>query len=388
MSKHLFALVHTPYGTAANNRGETDGNITTLQKLLWKNEVHTTVSAEAIRWAFRYYWQQLDQTSVNRVWDNEKNDHKWTDPKWLGWNPDVRNGVIYDDDDVLGFMEALAASKENDIAYAIPQRQRDLREDVSAAEEEGDAKTVEKTIKKFDEFQKSLTALEAKWKALSEIQPSDDDAVKQKIASLENDVKKLRKSMGLKGVTLNRRGALEVTRAISLSPFEGDITFNAKSGEKTTTSLYGTEVHATRYQYGIALTPDSLRDKSRTLKVVDAVIRLGEVGGNHSRYLFDFSPDSVVFRWTDDFAPRMLYGFDMNPKGDVSFGALVQKVKDGDIDAKELFIGGAIVHSLDEETKKTLAGATISTGGAVGVKAAAEAVKKEIREDLDLTEGK
>src|SRR2546422_838079 len=137
MSRHLFGLIVTPYGTAANNRGENDGNITTLQKLLWKNEVHTTVSAEAIRWAFRYYWQQLDHTSVNRVWDNDKSDHMWTDPKWLGWNPDVQNGVIYDDDDVLGFMEALAASKENDIAYAIPQRQRDLKEDISTAEEEG-----------------------------------------------------------------------------------------------------------------------------------------------------------------------------------------------------------------------------------------------------------
>ena len=51
MSKHLFGIVVTPYGAAANNRGENEGNITTLQKLLWKGEVHTTVSAEAIRWA-------------------------------------------------------------------------------------------------------------------------------------------------------------------------------------------------------------------------------------------------------------------------------------------------------------------------------------------------
>lgn len=388
MSKHLFAIMTTPYGTAANNRGENDGNITTLQKLLWKNEVHTTVSAEAIRWALRYYWQQLDEASVNRFWDNDKTDHRWQDPKWLGWNPDATNGVVYDDDDVLGFMEALAASKENDIAYAIPQRQRDLGEDVTAAEEEGDPKKVEKAQKKLEDFGKNLAKLEEKWKSLSEIPPSDDEKIKATISSLEREIKKLRKNMGLKGVTLNRRGALEVTRAISLSPFEGDITFNAKSGEKTTTSLYGTEVHATRYQYGIALTPDFLRDKSRVLKVVNALISLREVGGNHSRYLFDFSPDSVVFRWTDDFAPRMLYGFEMSPNGDVSFPALVQKVKDGDIDPKELFIGGSIVHSLDEETKKALAGAAISNGSSGGVKAAAEGVKKEIRKDLGLTEGK
>src|SRR5207248_8954478 len=137
---------------------------------------------------------------------------------------------------------------------------------------------------------------------------------------------------------------------------------NAKSGEKTSTSLYGTEVHATRYQYGFALSPEWLREKPRALDVVDAVVSLAEVAGNQSRFLYDFSPDSVVFRWTDDFAPRLLYGFEMDAKGNVSFPALIQKIRDGDIDAKELFIGGAIVHLLDEETRNQLKGATISNG--------------------------
>ena len=35
MSKHLFGLIVTPYGAAANNRGDNEGsNITTLQKIL------------------------------------------------------------------------------------------------------------------------------------------------------------------------------------------------------------------------------------------------------------------------------------------------------------------------------------------------------------------
>lgn len=34
MSLHVFANFATPFGTAANNRAETEGNITTLQKLL------------------------------------------------------------------------------------------------------------------------------------------------------------------------------------------------------------------------------------------------------------------------------------------------------------------------------------------------------------------
>ena len=94
----------------------------------------------------------------------------------------------------------------------------------------------------------------------------------------------------VKGTAIKRRGALEVTRAISLAPFAGDITFNAKSGEKSSTSLYGTEVHATRYQYGFALTPQWLREQSRTLPVVDAIVGLSEVAGNQRRFLYDFSP--------------------------------------------------------------------------------------------------
>ncbi len=248
MSKHLFGLIVTPYGAAANNRGENEGNITTLQKILWKGEVHTTVSAEAIRWALRYFWQRTGNL-VNRQWNDETSDHEWRDSKWLGWNPDVAGGKIYVDDDVLGFMEALAASRETDIAYAIPQGLKDLKGDVLNAEEEGEPNAIKKASKKLEEFEKNLVQLQGKWEELRTVKLDD----KEKIASLEKDIKRLRKNMGLKGVTLNRRGALEVTRAISLSPFAGDITFNAKSGTKTNTSLYGTELHATRYQYGIAL---------------------------------------------------------------------------------------------------------------------------------------
>ena len=65
------------------------------------------------------------------------------------------------------------------------------------------------------------------------------------------------------------------------------------SGEKNRTSLYVTEVHATRYQYGFAMTPDRLKDKSRIHAVLDGLISLSEVAGNHARFLYDFAPKSV-----------------------------------------------------------------------------------------------
>ena len=78
MSTHVFGAVVTAQGIAANNRGENEGNITTLQKLLWGDQVHTTVSSEAIRWAVRYFWQTKG-LEVNRVWNEEKQDHEWRD---------------------------------------------------------------------------------------------------------------------------------------------------------------------------------------------------------------------------------------------------------------------------------------------------------------------
>ena len=86
MTFHLYGNILTFYGAAANNRGENQGNITTLQKLIWKGETHTVVSSEAIRWAIRYYWQKAKiYGEVNRQWnDNPAPDE--VNPQWQ--NPD------------------------------------------------------------------------------------------------------------------------------------------------------------------------------------------------------------------------------------------------------------------------------------------------------------
>jgi len=261
MSIHVFGAVLTANGIAANNRGESEGNISTLQKLLWNGQVHTTVSAEAIRWAVRYYWQ-MKGIKVNRLWNEDDQDHEWQDEKWDGWKSE--DGETFIDDDLLGFMRAEAGKTE-----------------------------------------------------------------------------------GAKGTADKRRGCLEIARAISTTPFSGDLTFNAKSGEKGRTSLYGTEVHSTRYQYGFALTPERLRVKDRALQAIDALAHLGEVAGNHSRFLFDFSPESIVLRLTDDPAPRILYCFEEADRGEINVSELVRKVQVGDIDPSEIFIGGKMAEEAE-----------------------------------------
>ncbi len=145
MSLHVFANFVTPFGTAANNRAETEGNITTLQKLLRQGETHSTASAEAIRFALRRILGGAEKT--NRSWDESLSANVWKEPQFKGW-ADAK-GVTFTDDDLLGYMIA------------------------EAAKEDG----------------------------------SDDG----------------------KGSASVRRAVLEVTRAVSLTPWAGDVTFNAAS---------------------------------------------------------------------------------------------------------------------------------------------------------------
>lgn len=288
MSTHLFANIVTPYGTAANNRGETDGNITTLQKLVWQGATHTTVSAEAIRFALRQLFHD-----TNRNWDEDRRTNTWEDPDFKGW----ANGKdrIFIDDDLLGFMTASAAKEEN-----------------------------------------------------------------------------------TKGSAKVRRSPLEITRAVSLTPWSGEVTFNAASPGATPSAAkkgtdnpvpYGAEIHGTRYQFGLALTPERLRDASGAAIALRALVSLRKVAGNHGRFLFDFAPDSIVLRITDDPAPRLLYCFETHDGGKtVSAADLIRKVKAGDILPGELILGGPITE--DPEVMKL----GIPAGQLLpGVRAAAEA---------------
>lgn len=298
MAIHVFAALVTPLGTASNNRGLTEGNVTTLQKLVWDGSVHTTVSAESIRFALRRRLGEGEE--CNRRYDETQRTNEWRDAKFDRWSEKSKE-TPFIDDDLLGYMSAEGAKQEG---------------------EKGGAKV--------------------------------------------------------------RRAVLEVTRAVSLTPWPGDVTFNAASpgatpsaqkGKGSNPVPYGTEMHATRYQYGIALTPARLRVSSRAVTALRALCALGEVAGNHGRFLFDFSPESVVFRVSHDPAPRILYGFRM-VDGRVEMPDLLRKVRGGDVTPKELVIGGAVVTALAAADRKLLEGATLKEG----VRAACEAACERLSE--------
>ncbi|QUS60090.1 type I-B CRISPR-associated protein Cas7/Cst2/DevR [Synechocystis sp. PCC 7339] len=280
MTQHLFANIVTPTAVAANNRGEGDGStLSTLQKITRGIDQYTTVSAEAIRWAYREYFQQHHGDTTNRSFDPDADRYEF--------KTEVFNAEQYIDDDLFGYMDAKKGSDNKD-------------------------------------------------------------------------------------ATTKRRGALEISRAISLDPYWGDIAFGSKGGEKNKTSIHQTEVHCTAYQYTLAVTPSHLKKIERAEYLLEAIAAIRHVGGNHSRFLYEFRPESIVLRVTEDPSPWIMGCFER--VGDsIGCAKLVRLVEVGDIPASELIVGGEIVQTPYSDQLKKL-GVTVQGG----VKSAIAEAKKHL----------
>ncbi len=256
MSTHLFATIVTPTAVAANNRGEGDGStLSTLQTITRGNDQYTTVSADAIRWALREYFQHHYPDQVNRTFDPDEEKYEFKDEKY--------SAEKFIDDDLFGYMNAKKSS------------------------------------------------------------------------------------------TIKRRGALEVCRAVSLDPYWGDVAFGSKGGEKGNTSIHSIQMHLTAYQYTIALTPDHLKQPDRASLLLDALVGVRHVGGNHSRFLFEFRPESIILRVTSDPSPWIMGSFKRVGEA-VGCPELEWLIRAGDIAADELIVGGKITATPYGETLREL----------------------------------
>lgn len=289
MTIHIFGTVLTSQGIAANNRGENEGNATTLQKVVRDGDLYTTVSSESIRYAIREAWAGTDGLELNRRVGHNVNE--WSDKEFKkGWQK-------YIDNDVLGFMHA-------------------------------------------------------------------------------------------KKETNSRRGILEIGRAVSLRPWPGTVSSNFSSpgsnpGVKHSNPIpYAAEMHDTRYQFTFAMTPEALEGKDqseRTAATLHAIQNLRRVGGNHSRYLYDFAPEAVILRVTHDPAPRIMFCFEENEHGQISLQKLVRRMQGEEPDVEpDSVIVGTSIDGIDGEKGLNEIGATVVPG----VKAAFSAALKRVEEQL------
>jgi len=99
MTMHLFGTVLTPQSVASNNRGESEGTVATLQKVIRNGDLFSTVSSEAVRYALRECWQSDDKVKLAR-----KVYH--TGSEWADGAKEFDKPEQYLDNDVLGYMHA------------------------------------------------------------------------------------------------------------------------------------------------------------------------------------------------------------------------------------------------------------------------------------------
>lgn len=287
---YLYGTILTGEGVAANNRGDNIGNITTLQKVFVKDELHTSVSGEAIRFALRYRFQLEDPDSVNRTFEDGKLNFKDSGRSY--WAP---GNEIYIDDALMGFMDVKAAQQENEAAW----------EDLDEAEEKPKSKSKSKS----------------------------------------------------KGKVTKHQSPLVVSRAVSLRPYRGEISFNAVSGEKQKgkLSLYSTEMHTSEYQYSFGLNLSDVARKKYIAQFLAAVIDPPTVAGNHARFAYDFSPASIVLRITSAHSPKIHYIFEHDKANRAyTIQRLIQRVEAEDIPAQELIVGGEVAMTVEGQNLKEL----------------------------------
>ena len=80
-------------------------------------------------------------------------------------------------------------------------------------------------------------------------------------------------------------------------------------------------------------------------------MNLPKVGGNSNVFNYPFFPDSLVFQWTNHFASYVSYCFEYcDPKNkEVKLTKeFIDEVECGQIDPKQLWIGGTIVKDLQQ----------------------------------------
>jgi CRISPR-associated protein Cst2 len=342
---HLHGNILTEYGLASNNRGRNEGNLSTLQKIHWQGKQHTTVSSEAIRAALRWFWQEQG-LSLNR-------NVNYEDPENIySYKDDSFDPTLYIDDDILGYLKIEKAQK-------APKPNQDV--EITSSDGE----------KPIDELpQKAQPKSRSKKKeAIAEATSVDNQDEAVESAPVEEEYPQKPKGKGIP-----RKGALDLNKAISTTPYDFDVLHSAFGGKKDSTALYSSQCHSTHYQYGFSMTPSHLKDPNRVFHVLDGINSLHRVGGSHSRWLYDFSPNSLILRWTHDPCHRHLYSIDAKHNETVTAAKLLKRLKNGRINPTEVWVAGDLAEGFEME------GVNIFENPADAI----EDLKKQMRLSLEL----
>lgn len=254
-------IVSTPI-IAANNRGETEGNLQPLQRLSTPDDGRTVLSGYAIRRAIREAMQANGAT----MWRTSDADFSEINP--AGYSYVDRNGESQnvmkeavprkasDFDDTILFGYMLAAEK--------------LKETASDTAVEGESEEDRK--KREKEARKEKAAAKA--------------------ANGGKDI------LAEKGSIDKQRSAVCVSTAVSTTPYTGDVAFvQGLKGAAPSLNPFSVERHYTRYQFTISVDLTRLRARPGALRHLLNTLTSLQVGGNHAANSSELSPDLIAWRF-------------------------------------------------------------------------------------------
>ncbi len=288
---YIYGNMVTNCQPSSNNMKENDGNLNLMQSICKGGTLYSLVSSDAIRFAIRNKFLEVIQ----------KNDIKTVDIDGKKYKIDVNK--TYD---------------MNSHSYSY--KQNDFNDTISLI-----VKDTTDTLNYF----------------------VDDDVMGYMTTKGSEK--------GERGSCSKRTSSLKVNNFVSLTPFERNIlghfaTAGGTPGKNKSADSnencvpHSEEVHFTSYQMPFALNEnDYIGGKMITDIILDIFCDFPAVGGKHSRFLYDFSPIVVVIRKTKDMSSKIQYCILEKDDGSLCFNdTTYNKIKYGDINKEELFIGSNV----------------------------------------------
>ena len=117
-------------------------------------------------------------------------------------------------------------------------------------------------------------------------------------------------------------------------------------------------------------------DKRNIGYLLDAIVDPPQVGGNHSRFAYDFCPESIVLRVTNEHSSRIQNCFEHDEdRRTYTAGRLLSRVQAGDVPAAEIIVGGALSQTAEGEQLRKL-GVTVFPGVKSAMREARDRISK------------
>jgi CRISPR-associated protein Cst2 len=168
-----------------------------------------------------------------------------------------------------------------------------------------------------------------------------DDAIMGWVAAITKKEKEGIEAKEGRKIQLRRESIFQMNIALALSPIQhiarGGVILtqspdirNSAWSNSSSSALIEHETSYTAYQYPFSMHLSDFNNKKWLCGLLEIISQLNGVAGNHTRSLYEFCPESVVLRLTNNFCAEYQYCFDDNR----NIPKILEKIEHNDFDYK------------------------------------------------------